>query len=282
MPYDYDPNNPYGAGMPRHYIVGQSCRNMKRLARQTLKGHWGEAILAAFIMEAIMSGPRLLLGALAGNGGFISFLSDLYSVVIVGPANVGLMMFFLGIFRMDNPEKRIIYRGFQSKEMFFKGLLVYCSMMIRIIFWSFLFVIPGIIASFRFSMSFRILCDHPEYTPGECLAASSMMMKGNKLKFFILQLSFWFWALLAGLPRGISAEMALQGVPNLQALMTDLSVFSEYMNKYLSNPWMLLSYALGVILNVYIQMAGCCFYDLAAGNLVVKQANTGDETYGDQ
>lgn len=281
MPYDYDPNNPYEASMPRHYIVAQSCRNIKRMARQALQGHWGEAILAAFIIEAIMSGPRMLLNSL-GNSNFLSFLSDLYSIVITGPANVGLIMFFLAIFRMDDPEKRLIYHGFQSRQMFFKGVMLYCFMMVRIIFWSLLFVVPGIIASFRFSMSFRILCDHPEYTPGECLDASSMMMRGNKLKYFLLQLSFWFWAILAGLPKGISASQAMQSVSDLRALMTDLSVFSDYVNRYLSNPWMLLSYALGIILNVYIQIAGCCFYDLAAGNLVVKQANTGDEYYGDQ
>lgn len=288
MSYNFNPNNqngqynPYGgAALPPHYLVTQPAKNIKSMARQTLKGHWAEAILASFIMEIIMSGPGLLLSML-GDNGILNFISDFYSIVVAGPANIGLIMFFMGIFRMENPEKRLIYKGFQEKELFIKALLVYCGMMIRIIFLSFLFVIPGIIAAFKYSMAFRILADHPEYSSGDCLRASANMMSGNKLKLFLVDLSFWFLALVASIPRIIAIEQASIDVTNLELLLSDMEVFSTFMNEVLSNPWIILSYLLGIVLNVYIQMTMCCFYDLAAGNLVVKQSDTGDYSNGNQ
>ena len=284
MSYNFDPNNqnnPYGgAALPPHYLVTQSAKNIKSMTRQALKGHWGEAILAAFIIEAIMSGPRIFFGMM--NSGFLAFLSDFYGIVITGPANVGLVMFLMGIFRMENPEKRLIYKGFQDKELFIKGLLVYCSMMIRIIFLSFLFIIPGVIAAFKYSMAYRVLVDHPEYTAGDCLRASANIMSGNKLKLFMVELSFWFWLILVNIPRSVCTQQAIAAVADIEGLLTDMEVFNRFINDVNSNPWIILTYVLTVILNVYIQTSMCCFYDLAAGNLVVRQSYTGDNENGNQ
>jgi len=59
--------------------------------------------------------------------------------------------------------------------------------------WGMLFVIPGIIASYRYRQGLYILLDHPEMSVMECIRASKHMMDGHKMELFWLDLSFLGW-----------------------------------------------------------------------------------------
>lgn len=59
--------------------------------------------------------------------------------------------------------------------------------------WSMLFIIPGIIASYRYRQGLYILLDHPEMSVMECIRASKHMMDGHKMELLIIDLSFFGW-----------------------------------------------------------------------------------------
>ncbi|CAN7505207.1 DUF975 family protein [Paenibacillus sp. LjRoot153] len=63
--------------------------------------------------------------------------------------------------------------------------------------WTLLLIIPGIIASLRFAMTFYILNDEPDIKPLQAIKRSSEMMNGHKWDFFKLHLSFIGCYLLA-------------------------------------------------------------------------------------
>lgn len=63
------------------------------------------------------------------------------------------------------------------------------------ILWSMLFVIPGIIAHYRYRQGLYLLLDHPEMSALQCVRASKQMMQGNKWELFQLDLSFVGWVL---------------------------------------------------------------------------------------
>ena len=63
--------------------------------------------------------------------------------------------------------------------------------------WTCLFIIPGIVMGYAYSMTFYIMKDHPEYSALEAIRASKEMMKGYKMKLFLLQLSFIGWEIVA-------------------------------------------------------------------------------------
>lgn len=65
--------------------------------------------------------------------------------------------------------------------------------------WSLLFVIPGIIAAYRYRMALYILIDHPEMSAMDCIRESKRMMKGHKAELFWLDLSFIGWSILSSL-----------------------------------------------------------------------------------
>ena len=66
--------------------------------------------------------------------------------------------------------------------------------------WSLLFIIPGIVAAYRYRQALYLLLDHPEMGIFECIRESKRLMRGHKAELFILDLSFIGWALLSIIP----------------------------------------------------------------------------------
>jgi uncharacterized membrane protein len=66
-----------------------------------------------------------------------------------------------------------------------------------------LLIVPGIVKSFSYSMSYFILRDNPGMGSSKAITASRNMMKGYKGKLFGLYLSFLGWAILCVLSLGI-------------------------------------------------------------------------------
>ena len=68
---------------------------------------------------------------------------------------------------------------------------------LKIFLWSLLFIIPGIIKSYEYAMVPYLLADNSDMDKDEILNLSRRMMEGNKWDFFVLELSFIGWILLA-------------------------------------------------------------------------------------
>ena len=71
---------------------------------------------------------------------------------------------------------------------------------IFVMLWSLLFVIPGIVAAYRYSLAVYIMIDHPELSAMDCIRESKRMTQGFKSQLFMLDLSFVLWLLLCSLP----------------------------------------------------------------------------------
>ena len=75
------------------------------------------------------------------------------------------------------------------------GLLLVMSF--YILLWSLLLVLPGIKKAFSYAMAPYILVEHPDWSIKKCIAVSSTMMKGSRLRLCDLLLSFLVWFVLA-------------------------------------------------------------------------------------
>ena len=60
--------------------------------------------------------------------------------------------------------------------------------------------LPGIIAAYRYSMSFYVLINHPDYGIMECINESKRLTTGWKGTLFVLDLTFLGWVLLCSIP----------------------------------------------------------------------------------
>jgi uncharacterized membrane protein len=77
-----------------------------------------------------------------------------------------------------------------------KILWLYILQGIFVTLWSCLFVVPGIIAFYRYRQAIYILLDDPRLGALECIRRSKAMMAGHKGLLFVLDLSFIGWNLL--------------------------------------------------------------------------------------
>ncbi len=69
--------------------------------------------------------------------------------------------------------------------------------------WTLLFIIPGIVKRYEYRMIPYLLAENPDLTKDEAFSRSREMMRGNKWKAFLLDLSFIPWNLLSLITLGI-------------------------------------------------------------------------------
>ncbi|MDD2190248.1 MAG: DUF975 family protein [Eubacteriales bacterium] len=188
--------------MEQNFIVYESCRNLRALGRNALAGIWKLAFMGTLIYFAITTIPVLLLDSLFFEKGESaqSGIATIYSLLISGPMILGYAMFCISLFRKRETSPAEVLYGF---ERFVKSFGLYIVISLFIFLWALLLIIPGIIAAYRYSMSFYILADNPDMGIMEALNRSKIMMRGNKWKLFCLNLSFIGWAILCVLSFGV-------------------------------------------------------------------------------
>jgi uncharacterized membrane protein len=176
-------------------------RDLMAQARASLAGKWGISIAVVVVIN--------LIGAI----GIIPCVGPIINLVIAGPLQLGVMMFFLKIARQTEVEFGDAFAGFKYFGNAFWALLLVA---IFTLLWTLLLIIPGIIASFRYALTFFVLADHPEMSASDAINRSKELMKGNKWKLFCLGCRFIGWILLAILTCGIGLLWVL---PYLQTSM---------------------------------------------------------------
>lgn len=160
--------------------------DLKRMAKEKLKGNWGIALAAILVASIITSAASAVFG--------------IVELVVIGPLAVGLACIFLGIVRGRKAQFEDLFAGFNNFfNTFITGLLVTLFTFL----WSLLFVIPGIIKSYSYAMTYYIQYDHPEMSETDAITASRQMMNGHKWDLFMLDLSFFGWYLLVVLTFGL-------------------------------------------------------------------------------
>lgn len=167
---------------------------MKARAKEQLGGgiftsKWMMGLLAVLITGAITSVASAIIPYVG-------------SFIITGPMTYGITYVFLKQAR-DNEAINLgdLFKAFNSD--FVQYLLLGLMISIFTALWSLLFVIPGIIKAYSYSMAYYIKVDHPEWGWKECIDESRRIMDGHKMELFVLHLSFIGWAIVGALLCGI-------------------------------------------------------------------------------
>lgn len=164
-----------------------------RRARVSLdKNIFSRAWIYALLVSAIASAVISLSGVLFA-----------VPVVFVGPIMIGVKKYYLERSRRNIAPDRLstALEGFYGDlpGNMIVGLLV----TVYTFLWSLLLIVPGIIKSYEYAMTYYIKSDHPEYTADMAIRESRRMMYGYKLRLFYLHLSFIGWFILGALCFGI-------------------------------------------------------------------------------
>ncbi len=137
----------------------------------------------------------LIEGVLSATGvGAIVYL------VIYGPLTLGLVKIIVKNAKGEEFNNSMLFDGFKT---FTNSLCVGLLQTLYLFLWSLLLLIPSIIKSLSYSMTFFIHNDHPEYSAKECIKKSKEIMHGHKWELFCLMFSYIGWYLLCSLTLGI-------------------------------------------------------------------------------
>ena len=128
-----------------------------------------------------------------GAFGFAAFL-------LGGVLELGYAGFLL---KMHDGEMAEFHDLFSQFDRFGQGFAQYFLRSLYVTLWSLLLVVPGIIKGISYAMTPFIMAEHPEFSASRAIALSTQMMEGHKMDLFILELTFFGWALLAVLTANV-------------------------------------------------------------------------------
>lgn len=207
-----------------------TASEFRRIARDKLRGHWGRSIIVTLIVSLIcgMSGIYNLIRDLGHmdydllfSGNYSDFLAGYTSVETAGSVFGTLMSLALSIavilfsgalalghckYYIDlvaenrQDEVSVIFSRF---DIFLKAMGLNLFMALFIWLWSLLFIVPGIIAAYRYRLAPYLMAENPNLGIREAVNMSKELMTGHKWRLFCLNLSFIGWGILSALTCGI-------------------------------------------------------------------------------
>lgn len=157
----------------------------------SLKDKWGVIVITQLIYLAIIA---------ACDGLTTIGIGAIALLLVGGPMEIGINKISLNVVRGETVEIVTLFDGFKD---FVRSLILWVTNQIFIFLWTLLFVIPGIIKMYSYSMSYFILLDNPDMSANDARKKSMEMMKGNKWRLFCLDFSYIGWLLLSALTFGI-------------------------------------------------------------------------------
>ena len=165
----------------------------RRRAREALDG----SIFSAAWLLLLVAG--LVVNAILGASSII-FVGPL---LLTGPLYAGFAVYTLHLIRRT-PRRNDLGTLFSGFSTDFTGNLVLGLLQsVYLVLWSLLFVIPGIVKYYAYSMSYYIKADNPTLDANACIDQIQKMMKGHKAELFLLDLSFLGWIIVGALCFGV-------------------------------------------------------------------------------
>lgn len=215
---------------------------IKSKARESLTNKWGKAALITFCYFVIEFLINFMISGSGRSFPLLSSLLSIGETVISVPLAYGIMMSFMKLKRSENVEAFDFFTdGFSNfgrawgitwkviKKMILPIIYLIIATCIflaflssvppcigsnsSIILLSFLFIIWSLallalyvwvaIKSLFYVLVYQVAYDNPNLSSKEVVEESEKLMTGNRGKYFVLQLSFIGWAILACLTFGI-------------------------------------------------------------------------------
>lgn len=198
---------------------------IRKEARESLKGNWGKAIciILAYMLISFAVG---FVEGLVGEETILYSIIDIAYAIISVPLSFGLIISFMKLKRGEEVKAFGFLKDGFSKfgkswgiawHTFVRLILPIACLVLTIILMtvlvllgseSIIITILGIALyiatliyvvsrSFLYILAYYIGYDKPELSSKECVKKSEELMKGNRGNYFLLQLSFIGWAILA-------------------------------------------------------------------------------------
>lgn len=192
---------------------------LKANAKRALSAKWGSAI-AVCLIAGLCAGLSSSLLTRLTESSFITVIGSFLLTVLLNAfldniIEIGLCRYMMEN-RLGHPPISTLFSGYQTE---LKNLFTVRFLVTLKIDLGFLLVIPGIYWSYKYAMVSYLLAENPTLSYRRATELSGQMMEGEKLRLFVLQLSFFGWWLLSLLTAGLLFVFYV--TPYMQATMAE-------------------------------------------------------------
>lgn len=206
-----------------------TAKEFRKIARTKLRGNWGRSILVSFIaavicglggiyetisklasldVEALIAGDAEALiaqyesldGAMTGSP-ILALIVGIAVILLTGAITQGCNRYYTNLTLNGKADEVSVL--FSRFDIFLKTVGLELFMTLFTFLWGLLFVIPGIVATYRYRLAHYLMAENPELGIRQAVNMSKELMKGHKWRLFCLDLSFIGWGILASLTCGI-------------------------------------------------------------------------------
>ena len=197
-------------------------QQVKEQAKQIMKRNYWKMFVVALI-AGILSGdyvtviqtvqdfvPDVVMPSMFSS--ILPFLSMgsivglLFSIFIGNVIVVGNNGYFIKN-HDENPELGEIFKGFKGNYL--NVVKIMFLMDLKTLLWLFLFIVPGVVKAYEYSMIPYLLAENPNLSADEAFSMSKQMTTGQKMDLFVLDLSFLGWIILGLICCGIGILFVL-------------------------------------------------------------------------
>lgn len=168
----------------------KTSSELRAQAWGVLSGKWGMAVVAT-----------LVYGVISGVLSFIPFVSWIATLLVSLPLAYGFTIMLLNVVRGSDVQLETMGEGFKDYGRILGTMLL--SSVYQFL-WMLLLIVPGIIKGYSYALTPYLLKDHPELKFNAAIEESMRLMSGNKMRLFLLDLSFIGWFLLGLITFGIA------------------------------------------------------------------------------
>ena len=192
---------------------------IKETAKRQLTGRMGGAVLVS-LLALLLSGTagssglsfiirqknseiewmQQIVGAVLPLAGLLVGGGFLYVTLVGNVIRTGKEGWYLRYGRGEYPSVGELFAGFR---IYTPCMLTGLLRDLFVFLWSLLFVIPGIVMGYAYSMTGYIIYENPNLSPSRALQISKAMTAGYKGELFVFDLSYLGWNLLSGLTLGL-------------------------------------------------------------------------------
>lgn len=162
---------------------------------------------ATTALYLVLSLVLSMVDTLAGGSGVLSTFLSILTTLLGMVLSAGFVLYCMATRRGERAEFLTLFDGFS-----FVGKLIGLNIIMYffITLWSMLFVVPGIIAAYRYRFALYNLYENPGIGAMEALNMSKRQTYGYKSQLFMLDLSYLGWTLLASAPSLIYGSLLSQ------------------------------------------------------------------------
>lgn len=161
-------------------------------------------VLVMLILVLVEGGVQIVLRLSNVNwvfAVFMSLASIAASLLVVSIITMGAATWFHRAIKTEGLKMEEMFWTF--KEDYGGNVLMMFLIGLYTALWSMLFVIPGIVKSYSYSMAVYIKSENPNISASKAIELSTRMTNGRKMDLFVLDLSFIGWTLLSALTLNI-------------------------------------------------------------------------------